>query len=125
MNKVCMIGRLTKDIETNTAGTCGSFTLAVDRKFKKDGEASTDFIRCKVFGKTLEIMTKFLSKGSMIAIVGRIQTGSYEKDGQKVFTTDVIVDEFSFCGGKSDSKESVAESKGFEPMDANNEELPF
>ena len=86
-----ILGRLTKDIESNSAGTCGSFTLAVDRKFKKDGEASVDFIRCKVFGKTLEIMTKFLSKGSQVAIEGRIQTGSYEKDGAKVFTTDVIV----------------------------------
>jgi len=120
MNKVHIIGRLTKDIETNSAATCGSFTLAVDRKFSKEKEV--DFIRCKVFGKTLEIMTKFLSKGSMVAISGRIQTGSYEKDGQKIFTTDVIVDEFSFCGGKGEKKE---ESVGFDPMEVTNEELPF
>jgi single-strand DNA-binding protein len=120
MNKVHIIGRLTKDIETNSAGTCGTFTLAIDRKFSKDKEV--DFIRCKVFGKTLEIMGKHLSKGSMIAVSGRIQTGSYEKDGQKIFTTDVIVDEFSFCGGKGEKKE---ESVGFDPMDANKDELPF
>jgi single-strand DNA-binding protein len=125
MNSVNMIGRLTKDIETNSAGTCGSFNLAVDRKFSKEKE--TDFIRCKVFGKTLEIMTKFLSKGAQIGIAGRIQTGSYEKDGQKIFTTDVIVDSFSFCGGKSDGTQSVdavAVDTGFTPI-ANDEPLPF
>ena len=120
MNKVNLLGRLVKDIEVNDKQTCGSFTLAVDRKFSKEKEV--DFIRCKVFGKTLEIMEKHLSKGSMIAVSGRIQTGSYEKDGQKIFTTDVIVDEFSFCGGKGEKKE---ESVGFDPMDTNNEELPF
>ena len=122
MNKSCLVGRLTKDIESNSAGTCGSFTLAVDRKFKKDGEPTADFIRCKVFGKTLEIMTKFLSKGSQVAIEGRIQTGSYEKDGAKVFTTDVIVESFSFCGGKSEKKEDAA---GFEPIYSDDDELPF
>ena len=123
MNKLCMLGRLTKDIETNSAGTCGTFTLAVDRKFKKDGEATADFIRCKVFGKTLEIMTKFLSKGSQVVVEGRIQTGSYEKNGQKIFTTDVIVESFSFCGSKGEKKEE--QQTGFDPMDANKEELPF
>ena len=98
MNKVILIGRLTKDpIPGNN--NC-KFTVAVNR-FKK-GEA--DFIQCTAFGKTAEVITGYMQKGSQIALEGRIQTGSYEKNGQKIFTTDVIVDRMEFIGGGQQSR---------------------
>jgi single-strand DNA-binding protein len=79
-----------------------SFTLAVDRKFKKDGEQSADFINCKAFAKIAEVIEKYVTKGTKIAIVGRIQTGSYtNKDGQKVYTTDVMIEDFEFCESRN------------------------
>lgn len=107
MNKVVLIGRLTADPETtNTANTCISrYTLAVDRKRNKDGESQTDFIRCVTFGKTAEFVRDYLHKGSKIAAFGRIQTGSYtNKDGQKVYTTDVVVEEHEFAESRSGSQ---------------------
>lgn len=98
MNQVSLLGRLVKDIEiitTKNDKIIGKFTLAVNRKFKKD---ETDFINCIAFGKTAEIMAQYLSKGSQIAVTGGIQTGSYEaQDGSKRYTTDIIVDSFDFC----------------------------
>ena len=107
MNKVIEIGRLTKDPEirysqgANT--TCvARYTLAVDRKFKQEGQPTADFINCIAFGKLGEFAEKYLHKGVKIAVVGRIQTGSYtNKDGQKVYTTDVVVEEQEFCESKS------------------------
>ena len=95
MNKVIEIGRLTKDPDirysqgANT--TCiARYTLAVDRKFKQEGQPNADFINCIAFGKLGEFAEKYLHKGTKIAVTGRIQTGSYtNKDGQKVYTTDV------------------------------------
>jgi single-strand DNA-binding protein len=79
-----------------------SFTLAVDRKFKKDGEQSADFINCKAFAKIAEVIEKYVTKGTKIAIVGRIQTGSYtNKDGQKVYTTDVMIEDLEFCESRN------------------------
>ena len=109
MNKVIEIGRLTKDPEirysqgTNT--TCvARYTLAVDRKFKQEGQPTADFINCIAFGKLGEFAEKYLHKGTKIAVTGRIQTGSYtNKDGQKVYTTDVVVEEQEFCESKSQS----------------------
>ena len=109
MNKVIMIGRLVKDPEirysqgANT--TCvARYTLAVDRKFKQDGQPNADFINCIAFGKLGEFAEKYLHKGVKIAVTGRIQTGSYtNKDGQKVYTTDVVVEEQEFCESKSQS----------------------
>lgn len=109
MNKVIEIGRLTKDPEirysqgVNT--TCvARYTLAVDRKFKQDGQPDCDFINCIAFGKLGEFAEKYLHKGTKIAVTGRIQTGSYtNKDGQKVYTTDVVVEEQEFCESKSQS----------------------
>ena len=109
MNKVIMIGRLVKDPEirysqgTNT--TCvARYTLAVDRKFKQEGQPNADFINCIAFGKLGEFAEKYLHKGVKIAVTGRIQTGSYtNKDGQKVYTTDVVVEEQEFCESKSQS----------------------
>ena len=104
MNKVYLIGRTTKEPDVRYASTkdgkqmaIARYTLAVDRK----GEG-TDFINCVAFGKQGEFVEKYLKKGTKIAVVGRIQTGSYtNKDGQKVYTTDVVVEEHEFCEKKS------------------------
>ena len=109
MNKVIEIGRLTKDPEirysqaANT--TCvARYTLAVDRKFKQEGQPNADFINCIAFGKLGEFAEKYLHKGTKIAVTGRIQTGSYKnKDGNTIYTTDVVVEEQEFCESKSQS----------------------
>ena len=108
MNKVIEIGRLTKDPEVRYSnGANGStavarYTLAVDRKFKQEGQPTADFINCIAFGKLGEFAEKYLHKGVKIAIVGRIQTGSYKnKDGNTVYTTDVVVEEQEFCESKT------------------------
>ena len=108
MNKVIEIGRLTKDPDVRYSnGANGStavarYTLAVDRKFKQEGQPTADFINCIAFGKLGEFAEKYLHKGVKIAIVGRIQTGSYtNKDGQKVYTTDVVVEEQEFAESKA------------------------
>lgn len=103
MNKVIMIGRLTKDPElryTNSGKAVANYTLAVDRDYKKEGQPDADFIRCVAYDKGGEFAGKYLKKGTKIAIVGHIQTGSYEKNGQKVFTTDIIVEHHEFCESK-------------------------
>ena len=110
MNKVILKGRLTKDVEArysqgDTSTCIARYTLAVDRKFKRDGEQSADFIGCVSFGKAGEFAEKYFRKGMMVAIVGRIQTGSYEKDGQRVYTTDVVIEEQEFCESKSSGDE--------------------
>lgn len=107
MNKVIEIGRLTKEPEvrysqSDSAMAIARYTLAVDRRFKRDGEQTADFINCIAFGKNAEFAEKYLHKGVKIAIVGRLQTGSYtNKDGHKVYTTDVVVEEQEFCESKS------------------------
>ena len=119
MNLVVEIGRLTKDADVRYASnddrTCiARFVLAVDRKFKKDGEQSADFINCVAFGKTAEFIEKYVGKGTKIAVTGHIQTGSYDnKDGQKVYTTEVVADsvEFAESKGKEESKEEAKEEK--------------
>ena len=109
MNKVIEIGRLTKDPEIRysqgASSTCiARYTLAVDRKFKQEGQPNADFINCIAFGKLGEFAEKYLHKGVKIAVVGRIQTGSYKnKDGNTVYTTDVVVEEQEFCESKSQS----------------------
>jgi single-strand DNA-binding protein len=101
LNKVVLIGRLTKDPElkfTPGAGTAvTTLTLAVDRRIKKEGQPEADFINCVAFGKTAEIMAQYLGKGRLIGVSGWIRTGSYEaKDGTRRYTTDVYIDEFQF-----------------------------
>ena len=101
------MGRLTKepDIRYSTGANqmcVAKYTLAVDRKFKKDGEPSADFINCVSFGKVAEIAEKYFIKGTKIIVSGRIQTGSYtNKDGKKVYTTDIVVEEQEFSESKS------------------------
>ena len=107
MNKVILMGRLTRDPEVRySAGenalAIARYTLAVDRRFRRDGEANADFINCVSFGRTAEFAEKYFRQGLKIAVTGRIQTGSYtNKDGQKVYTTDVVVEECEFAESKN------------------------
>ena len=109
MNKVILMGRLTRDPEVRySAGenslAIARYTLAVDRRFKRDGEATADFISCVVFGKQAEFAEKYFRQGMRVTICGRIQTGSYtNKDGNKVYTTDVVVEEQEFAESKAAS----------------------
>ena len=105
MNSVALTGRLTRDPEVRySAGNSmaiAKFTLAVDRqRTTKEGEQTADFISITCFGKTAELVEKYVSKGQQIGVTGRIQTGSYEKDGRKIYTTDVIADRVEFLGTK-------------------------
>ena len=134
MNKVILLGRLTRDPDVrysqgNEPMCIARYTLAVDRRFKKDGDQAGDFISCIAFGKSGEFAEKYYKKGTKIAIVGRIQTGSYtNKDGQKVYTTDVVVEEQEFAESKSNSepKPAPADSDGFMKIpDGVEDELPF
>ena len=114
MNKVILMGRLTRDPEVRySAGenalAIARYTLAVDRRFRRDGEASADFISCVSFGRTAEFAEKYFRQGLKIAVTGRIQTGSYtNRDGQKVYTTEVVVEEQEFAESKSSSDSYVA-----------------
>ena len=107
MNKVILMGRLTRDPEVRySAGenalAIARYTLAVDRRFRRDGEATADFIGCVAFGRQAEFAEKYLHQGTKIVVTGRIQTGSYtNKDGQRVYTTDVVVEEQEFAESKS------------------------
>lgn len=107
MNKVILTGRMTKDPDVRVSGEnkVARFTLAVDRRFKSDAEVTADFISCVSFGKQAEFVEKYFKKGSKANLVGRIQTGSYtNKDGQKVYTTDVAVEEIEFGESKSSAE---------------------
>ena len=115
INKVVLLGRLTKDPDLNFAAGKGTaickFNLAVTRPFKKD---ETDFINCIAFGKTGETMAQYLTKGRQVAITGRIQTGSYDaKDGTKRYTTDIIVESFEFIGSSKNNNNQSGPSNGF------------
>ena len=107
MNKAVLMGRLTKDPDVrytqDAQPMCiARYTLAVDRRGKKDGQQTADFISCVAFGKAGEFTEKYLHKGMKICVAGRIQTGSYTRqDGQKVYTTDVVVAGQEFCEGRS------------------------
>ena len=109
MNKVILMGRLTRDPEVRySAGenalAIARYTLAVDRRFRRDGEATADFINCVSFGRTAEFAEKYYRQGLKIVVSGRIQTGSYtNKDGQKVYITEVAVEEQEFAESKSAS----------------------
>ena len=117
MNKVILMGRLTRDPEVRySAGESGTaiarYTLAVDRRFKRDGEATADFISCVSFGRTAEFAEKYFRQGLKIIVSGRIQTGSYTNNsGQKVYTTDVVVEEQEFAEGKNSSQQGAGQSQ--------------
>lgn len=114
MNKVILMGRLTRDPEVRySAGenalAIARYTLAVDRRFRRDGEASADFISCVSFGRTAEFAEKYFRQGLKIAVTGRIQTGSYtNREGQKVYTTEVVVEDQEFAESKASSDSYAA-----------------
>ncbi|WP_455945469.1 single-stranded DNA-binding protein [Eubacterium ramulus] len=145
MNKVILIGRLTKNPDVRYSQgekpmAIASYSLAVDRMFKRDGEPSADFINCKAFGKQGEFAEKYLRKGMKIAVTGHIQTGSYtNRDGNKVYTTDVVVEQHEFCESRAESANNkgydspvpqpspapVSSANDFMTIPDNMEELPF
>lgn len=146
MNKVILIGRLTKDPELRTTASgvsvCG-FTIAVNRRFKNaDGNYDADFISCVAWRQQADFLTKYFTKGRMVGLVGSIQTRTYEdKDGKKVYITEVAADEIHFVDSKAssgDSRQSAPASQssapampstdegdGFIPMPPGDDDLPF
>lgn len=141
MNKVMLMGRLTKDPEVRYSQgenpmAVARYSLAVDRRgAKKDGEQTADFINCVAFGKSGEFAEKYLHKGTKIVVIGRIQTGSYtNKEGQKVYTTDVVVEETEFAeskkaegegGGNNNGGTPAAGGDDFMKLDSGSDDLPF
>ena len=143
MNKVQLVGRLTRDPEIRysqgeNATATARFSVAVNRRFKNsEGNYDADFINCVAFGKSAEFVEKYFKKGMAIGLTGRIQTGSYtNKDGQKVYTTDVVVEETEFVESKGASNTGNSNVSRPAPSTANNndfmnipdgvdEELPF
>lgn len=146
MNKAILMGRLTRDPEisySNKGGSqlaVGRFSLAVDRRFKRDGEPDADFFNCTAFGKTAEFVERYLHKGSKVVTVGRIQNDNYtNREGEKVYSVRIMVDEIEFAESKNASRqddysqmpvdrpnpEDAAED-GFMPIpDGIKESLPF
>ena len=139
MNKVILMGRLTRDPDVkyttgDNAMAIARYTLAVDRKYKKDGEQTADFIGCVAFGKAGEFAEKFLHRGTKVVITGRIQTGSYtNRDGQKVYTTDVVVEDHEFAESKNASNGATSpatpnnqrDDSFMNVPDDSEEDLPF
>lgn len=137
MNKVVLMGRLTRDPEIRysqgeKAMAIGRYTVAVNRRFKREGDAEADFIQCVVFGKSAEFAERYFRQGMRVSVSGRIQTGSYtNKDGVKVYTTEVIVEEQEFAESRSESQRNVGTPNadagdGFMNIpDGIDEELPF
>ena len=144
MNKVILMGRLTRDPEVRygageNSTAVARYTIAVDRRFKRDGEQSADFIACVAFGRNAEFAEKYLRQGTKIVLTGRIQTGSYtNRDGQKVYTTDIVVEEQEFAeskaaaagnggqGNYSRASSAPSDANGFMNIpDGIDDELPF
>lgn len=142
MNKVILMGRLTRDPDVRysqgeNSTAVARYTLAVDRRYRREGEVTADFIGCVAFGRNAEFAEKYLRQGIKIVIAGRIQTGSYtDRNGQKVYTTDVVVEEQEFAESKSSSSNREAEEQNPYPSvptddgfmsipDGLDEELPF
>lgn len=140
MNNVTLIGRLVRDPEVRTSQsgtTVGRYTLAVDRRFKREGEASADFISCICFGKAAEFAERYLAKGIKIAVTGRIQTGSYtNREGQKIYTTDAVIESQEFVESKGSNDAARGDRPQEPPVEASKddfvtvpdgiqEELPF
>lgn len=146
MNKVILMGRLTRDPEVRysqgaSSTAIGRFSIAVDRRFKREGEPDADFFNCTSFGKQAEFVERFLKRGTKVVVVGRIQNDNYtNKEGQKVFSTQIMVEEIEFAESKNSASgngsddgfvpsrpaPSAAANDGFMNIpDGLNEELPF
>ena len=108
MNKAVIVGRLVRDPDVRALSdgkTVSKFTVAVDRRFKnKNGEKEADFIPVVVFGKPAEFVAEYVKKGNMVSVAGRITTGSYEKEGRKIYTTEITADEVNSIGSKKDNQ---------------------
>ena len=119
MNKVILMGRLTRDPEVrystgDHSSAIARYTLAVDRRFRRDGEPSADFINCVAFGKAGEFAERYFRQGLRVVVCGRLQTGSYtNRDGQKVYTTDVIIEEQEFAESKGSSSNSAPAASSY------------
>jgi single-strand DNA-binding protein len=128
LNSVSLVGRLVKDPETTNSQnnmTICKFTLAVDRKFKKEGQPTADFPRIVCFGKTAENVGKYMSKGRLVGVTGRLQTGSYkDKDDRMVYTTDVIADSVEFLD-KAKEGQGSQENEDFRTVEMSEDDLPF
>ena len=145
MNKVILMGRLTRDPEMrqtpNGVSVC-SFSIAVNRRFAKEGQQNADFINCTAWRQQAEFICKYFQKGAMIAVIGSLQSRSWEnQEGKRQYSTDVVVDEVYFTGSKSDSQGSSEgyyapsqkaeasfgdiDSMGFQTMDGSEDDLPF
>lgn len=126
MNQVFIIGRITRDLEvkfTSTGKAMLRFSVAVDRRKKEDG---ADFINCVAWGQTAENMDRYLSKGSKVAVLGRIQTGSYEKDGTRINTFDVVADNVEFLDSKSTEPQPKPKAEPEPQFEAlNGFDMPF
>ena len=144
MNKVILMGRLTRDPEmrqTQSGVNVCSFSIAVNRRFAKDGQQNADFINCTAWRQQAEFICKYFQKGSMISVVGNLQSRSWEnQEGKKQYATDVVVDEVYFTGSRteshtqgdggfntqsSDSAFADIDTMGFQAIDGSEDDLPF
>ena len=129
MNKAILIGRLTKDVDLrytqNNNIAVAQFSIAINKKTKQENQPTADFINIVAYGKTAEFISKYFKKGQQIGIVGRIQTRNYDdKDGKRVYVTEVIAEEVEFIGSKEQAVEDLG-TKQFEQAVATDDELPF
>lgn len=135
MNKVILVGRFARDPElrtTNTGKSVATFSLAVDRRYKQEGQPEADFFNIVAWGKQAETICQYLGKGRQIALTGRLQSRSYEaQDGTKRYVTEVVLEEFDFIGNKSDTASQNSPVKADGDLDedfhlmADDEEVPF
>lgn len=139
MNIAILSGSVVRDPEIrysqgNNSMAIAKFTVAVRRKFKRDGEPDADFFNCTAFGKTAEYIEKYVSKGNKVLIDGRIQNDNYEKDGVKHYSVQIMVDSIEHCESKSSSAQQTApglnpapapDANGFVPIPQNDLDLPF
>jgi single-strand DNA-binding protein len=140
MNKVILMGRLVREPELRYSNTSNlavvKFSLAVDRRFKREGQPDADFINCTAFGKTAEFINNYFTKGMRVAITGRLQVSSWEEEpGKKRYSTDVVVEEAYFADSKKDngsgtfagrqSDQMQQADDGFAKVDDDDDELPF
>ena len=128
MNKVILMGRLTRDPETrytqgNNTAVC-SFSLAVNRRYKQEGQPDADFINVTAWAKTAEFVSKYFTKGQQVGVIGRMQTRNYDdKDGKKVYVTEVVAEEVYFADSKKEQSNATT-SAGFMAVEGDND-LPF
>ena len=126
MNTWVGIGRLTRDPEvryTQSGKAYASFTLAIDRRKSADGNQQADFIQCVAWEKIAEIISQYVSKGQKIAVEGRIQTRSYDKDGRKVYVTEIVVNSMEFCDSKGGQQ--LSDAKEFAGTAVPDDDIPF